>query len=88
MAQRSGRRELLLGRVARRRTSSSIAPKVCSWRWIVMPMAVRSRLAVERSITIRSVALTSWRPVANGWVLRPKSRMTSSGVAVTRQKLE
>ena len=31
---------------ARRRTSSSIEPKVCSCRWIVMPSAVKSRLAV------------------------------------------
>ncbi len=34
------------GSVARRRTSSSIEPKVPSCRWIVMPRAVRSRLAV------------------------------------------
>jgi len=31
---------------ARRRTSSSMEPKVCSCRWIVMPRAVSSRLAV------------------------------------------
>ena len=39
-------------------------------------------------MTIRWFAFTSCRPVANGWGLRPKSRITSSGVAVTRQKFE
>ena len=34
------------GELSRRRTSSSIEPKVCSWRWIVMLRAVRSRLDV------------------------------------------
>ena len=39
-------------------------------------------------MTIRWIAFTSWRPVANGCGFSPKSRMTSSGVAVTRQKFE
>src|SRR4051794_37246403 len=39
-------------------------------------------------MTIRWLALTSCRPAANGWGFRPKSRITSSGVAVTRQKFE
>src|SRR3954453_13546324 len=49
-------------------------------------MAVKSRFAVYRFITIRSTTLTLWGPVAKGWGFRPKSRITSSGVAVTRQK--
>ncbi len=32
--------------VALRRMSSSIAPNVCSWRWIVVPIAASSRLVV------------------------------------------
>jgi hypothetical protein len=52
------------GGLTRRRTSSSIGPKVCSNRWIVMPRAERNRLEVYWLITIRSLALTSWRPVA------------------------
>ncbi len=38
---------------ARRRTSSSTFPKVPSWRWIVIPRAVRSRFAVKKFITNR-----------------------------------
>ena len=50
-------------------------------------MAVKSLFVVKKFMTTLWFALTSCRPAINGWGFKPKSRSTSSGVAVTRQKL-
>ena len=52
-----------------------------------MPIAAKSRFAVKKFMTTLWFTVTSCRPNANGWGLRAKSRSTSSGLAVTRQKL-
>jgi hypothetical protein len=62
--------------------TSSIEPEACSCVWMAMPRADKSRFAVKKFTTTLWLALTSCRPDANGWALRPKSSSTSYGVAV------